>query len=393
MNGYSFGGAYDAENMSHGDEGNGGNMMMMGQDGISGGAFGGQSLDEIVNQNAKAIRRQSLPHQYGGSQHAMDPALRRISMMEFAGSASPSGQLGNFQFDSSTTMDQTGIISGNGTPGSGSHSRTPGHRRPSHGELAIDTAFANSQTYTNIASNPPYQSPAHPQSGFDVAMESPYLDTSLGMQMDYSVDQSLASASAGDMSQLNMYGQAQFNPGMMASPMHHSASRGDPHSARGSVRESGMNTQYSGHTNSSDTATHHSRRHSIPPAENTSPMQPTQPAGATPLNQPGSGPSPNYGPSGFQPQHPHAQLVEPQQDRGMGNAAQIFDGVNGPLPLGASNFNPNNQGFNWDAPKDGWPSTMVGRPHMQTTYKNVYSSTGFDMLSVLVRVIRLAVFF
>lgn len=28
---------------------------------------------------------------------------------------------------------------------------------------------------------------------------------------------------------------------------------------------------------------------------------------------------------------------------------------------------------------------MINRPHMQSAYKNAYSSTGFDMLGVLVR--------
>ena len=57
--------------------------------------------------------------------------------------------------------------------------------------------------------------------------------------------------------------------------------------------------------------------------------------------------------------------------------------VNGYDP---AKYNPNNQGFAWETPEGGWPSTMVGRPHLQSGYKNAYSSTGFDMLGVLMRV-------
>ncbi|GIZ37891.1 hypothetical protein CKM354_000132100 [Cercospora kikuchii] len=46
----------------------------------------------------------------------------------------------------------------------------------------------------------------------------------------------------------------------------------------------------------------------------------------------------------------------------------------------------NNQNFPWDMPEGGWPSTMTGKPHTQSVYKNAYSSTGFDMLGVLMRV-------
>jgi hypothetical protein len=38
----------------------------------------------------------------------------------------------------------------------------------------------------------------------------------------------------------------------------------------------------------------------------------------------------------------------------------------------------------WSAPAGGFPSTMHQNPHMKTQFKNAYSSTGFDMLGVLV---------
>ena len=38
----------------------------------------------------------------------------------------------------------------------------------------------------------------------------------------------------------------------------------------------------------------------------------------------------------------------------------------------------------WAPPAGGFPSTMHSNPHMKTQFKNAYSSTGFDMLGVLV---------
>jgi len=90
-----------------------------------------------------------------------------------------------------------------------------------------------------------------------------------------------------------------------------------------------------------------------------------------------------YGRGGFQGQPQNPQPGS-KQDRGMGQSGDANDGLNGPLPIDIRNYNPNNQGFSWEPMEGGWPSTMVGRPHMQSAYKNAYSSTGFDMLGVLV---------
>jgi hypothetical protein len=37
---------------------------------------------------------------------------------------------------------------------------------------------------------------------------------------------------------------------------------------------------------------------------------------------------------------------------------------------------------------DGWPSTMHGRPHTDTKYKDAYAPSGYDLLSILVRYIN-----
>jgi hypothetical protein len=384
MNGYSYNGAYDGSNMDQGEQGNGDDMMMMGQDGMGGGMMGGQSLDEIVNQNAKAMRRQSMPQQYGGTPHNMED-MRRISMMEY-GSESPAAQLGQFQFGANPAMNQAAMMSGSGTPGQNQPQR-PQARRQSQGSLALNTAFGNQAPNFNavMSANAGFQQSPHPQSGFDVSMESPYMDSGLGMAIDYNIDQNLGGASAGDMGQMNMYSQAQFSQPVMASPMPHSGSQNTPHATQAPSQDpgggSGMNTQYSNHTHSSgSTARHLSRSQSLHVPDMQSPAHS---GGITPMSQPRPTPTPNHANVGFQGQ-PQNPTPGSANDRGMGNASNVYDGVNGPVPVNANNYNPNSQGFNWEAPEGGWPSTMVNRPHMHTSYKNAYSSTGFDMLGVLV---------
>lgn len=382
MNGYQYNGGYNGESMDAGNDAAAAenNMMMLGQEGMT---FGGQSLDEIVNQNAKAMRRQSLPHQYGGSQQPMDPNLRRISMMEY-GSASPSSSMGNYQFDTNAQLDMSSIMSGNGADAPDQRQHNPEQRREAGNNLNVNTAFANSQAYNNLMSAASYQSPAHPQSGYDVSMDSPFLDTRLGMGMDYGVDQNLTPAAAdGSMPQLSPFGQAQFNQSIVNSPMRPgSGSQGTPHSSLGptpnSVGGSRMNTQYSTLGSTSTDTARQSSRHSLQASDNTSsPMH-------NMMNQAPSSSGPSYDEhSGFQaqPQHPEPGS---QHDRGMHNSGASYDAANGSHPVDPASYNPNNQGFNWEVRKGGWPSTLTGRPHMQTSYKNAYSSTGFDMLGVLV---------
>lgn len=331
-----------------------------------------------------------MPPQYDATANNMDTDTRRMSMMEYNG-ASPAGPMGNFRFDPNAGLQQGNMMSGSGTP---SHQQAPrSHsRRQSHTDLALNTSFANTASGYNamMPPNSAYQSTPHPQSGFDMTMDSPYIDSSVGMQMDYNVDQSLGPPTGNDAAQMNLYSQQQFNQHMVNSPMQTNALQSTSHSQqdlRGGGG-SGMNTQYGNISNSSRGPTRQpSRSQSLQLPNMTSPVQS---GGVTPMNQPPSTQQPqDSGGVSFsgQPQHPASGS---RHDLSMGNSANSYDGVNGPVPVNSTGYNPNNQGFKWETPEGGWPSTMVGRPHNQTSYKNAYSSTGFDMLGVLVwfRLIR-----
>ena len=369
--------------MEQGNANGGDSMMMMGQDGMGG--IGGQSLDEIVNQNAKAIRRQSMPQQYGSTPSNMDD-IRRMSIMGYD-TGSASGSMTGFHYDPNANMDHSGMMSGNATPAQHQHHHQRNQsRRQSQGALELNTNFTNNpQGYSTMM--PPssaYASPAHPQSSFDMTMDSPYIDPAIGMRMEYNVEQNMGNAGRSDMSQMSIYNQPQFDQSIISSPIPRTGSQGTPLSGRGPSQDpgggSGMNTSYSSQTSRSESTIHASRRQSLNIQDVTSPVRS---GGVTPMSQPPSAPPQDHANSGFQGQPQNPQPGS-QQDRKIGNANGTFNGVNGPIPLSTTSYNPNNQGFGWENPAGGWPSTMAGKPHTQTPHKNAYSSTGFDMLGVLV---------
>lgn len=389
MNGYLQNGDFSNNNSMEGDNNQHASnaMMMMGQDGMSGGMIGGQSLDEIVNLNAKAMRRQSMPHQYGGQQNNTDTDMRRMSMMEYAGTP-PAGSMSNFQFDPSAAGSQQGMMSGRGAPAQQQQQRNI-RRHHSNTDMSIQTSFPDAPQSFNPMMQPPsaYQSPAHPQTSYDMSMNSPYVDNPIGMQMDY-VDQNMGNGTPLNPPSMNMFNQTQhFNQGMMQqSPMHYSGGQ-TPMSARPTAPEPGGASRSASYhapsSRSANAAPSLSRRQSLQNSTQTSPVHDSiSPIPQVPTSGSQSQQMPGLsGPMGQPP-------PGPPQDQERGKASQReFDGMNGPvhpISIDANTYNPNNQRFDWDVPEGGWPSTLTGRPHMNTTYKNVYSSSGFDMLGVLV---------
>jgi hypothetical protein len=221
MNGYQYGeqAGYDGNGLSQDgqqDMLSQQNMMMMGQGILNGdadtGATGGQSLDEIVNMNAmnnnlnsKMIRRQSMPQGYqnatqnqGNNYNNLN--LRRMnSMMDFNGSRSPAEAMNSYSYPAGLS-NQGSSMSGNTTPAQNTQVPLQSRRQSGNNELNLSTNFSNApQNYaTMMAGNASYASPAHP-SALDMDINSPFLDPSLGMQMDYSLDQSDMGNNMGSM--------------------------------------------------------------------------------------------------------------------------------------------------------------------------------------------------
>lgn len=385
MNGFSYDTRYDQNGIPQQDNVGADGMMMLSQDDMSGmgaGMGSGQSLDDIVNQNAKVIRRQSMPQGFASTQSALDAAsMSGMSVGDFTSGVN-AGSMGHFNFTAGGGLDQNGMLTGSTTPSRSHHQRGFGSRA-STGDLGLQTSFGGvSSGYANMVphSASAYTSPAHPGSGID--MNSPFIDPSLGSQMDFSVDASMSNI-GNDSMNMNMYNN-QFGGSTMASPLQANTSQGTPtrgHDPSSGVN-SGMSSQYSRRSDHSSVTQHGSRTQNSHRPDASSPLH-REMSQSTSSNTPMSA-SRQHANTGFAPQ-PQNPAAGSAQDHGMNRHRSEFDGVNGPVPVNADKYNPNNQGFQWDQPEGGWPSTMVGRPHhTQSAFKNVYSSTGFDMLGVLV---------
>ena len=399
-NGYTYSNSFDAMAGQQPQHNNANNIMMMGQNGMGGmsGSMGGQSLDDIVNQNAKVMRRQSIPQQgYNSGHDNMDDDMRRTSsMMGYDGGGS-ANTMNNYSYTSNANLNQNGMMSGGATPAQSQHQRSQSRRLSQ--DLSLNTSFANN-TQGYSAMMPPNsaytQSPAHVQSGIDMSMNSPYVDPNIGMNMDFNVDQNLDTGMGSESMQLNMYNQQQFNQSMMNSPIHSQLQQSNTNARRSSGQDpgggSGMSTQYGGHgsNSSSNTVRQPSRSHSLNVNDNASPMRSGTPQGS--FSQPNSATQNHQQANSSFRGHPQYPRSGSQQDRPIPatQSTEGYNGLNGPLPVNPGNYNPNNQNFAWDTPEGGWPSTMSGRPHMHSVYKNAYSSTGFDMLGVLVRISKVS---
>jgi hypothetical protein len=520
MNGYQYGEAgYDGNGMTpdaQQDMLSQQNMMMMGQGNMNGagdgGAAGGQSLDEIVNMNGmntnlnpKLIRRQSMPQGYQNAPPNQNQAsnfnagLRRMnSMMEFNGSRSPAEAMGSYTFNPGMNTNQNGTLSGNTTPAQNAQVPIQNRRQSGNNELNLNTNFSNAHpNYASLmAASASYASPAH-QSGLDMDINSPYLDPSLGMQMDYSLDQNdmgndmsamsgnmggnmgnnmgnmgnamgnnmgnmsnsmnmsnnmvgnmsgnmpgnmpgnmsgnmasnmgqgmnngmgngmgNLSANMGNMSnmstsgsmsgnlttsmgnnmgsnaddmQMPMHSQAQYNQNLGTSPMHPGTPQGRPVGPPRLASQTSASGSQHGSKSQRPSLLHQLSR--TQSSQSYSSPQHNATANTSESQQPKRQQQDRqqHSNNGFQGQIQHPQPGS-KQDRGMGNSGDDFDGINGPLPLKPTQYNPNNQNFPWVPEGGAWPSTMVNKPHMQSAYKNAYSSTGFDMLGVLVRCLKI----
>lgn len=300
-------------------------------------AMAGQSLDDIVSQNAKLMRRQSMPQTYHpGQQQQQQPQAtqpmdtddpRRMSMMEFTGT-SPTGPLESYQFNlpNSDMVDATAYMAASQS--------NPSNlvRQSSAGgaDMAMDNGFASASSFMPMM--PPtssYQSPAN-LSNIDMDLNSPYINTPMHMS-------SLGYNSPSIDRPISMYNHPSYHHGMMASPLHTSVPNhmytqspeagGNPNPSK---RPSLENSQSRSSTSQSMQNTHQQSRQPTPQQQNSN---------RQPQNQRQH--------SGFraQPQNPQPGST---QDVGMDRGRHSDSGHRSPDP---SKYNPNNQGFNWPTPE------------------------------------------
>jgi len=342
-------------------------MMDLSADGL--GAFDmahGQSLDDIVTSNDKANRRRSMPVYNGPPMQMASPDSRRFSSMNFG---DPSNQtMEEFQFDISTAaMD--GILSTASFPRSSAELQANGLPAA---DLAINTQFssANPDSPFSTVPNPgsAYASPLQHNGSLDMAL-SPY-PSSIPMPLDMLP------------ADMNMFPSSAFGPSMMDSPVHQEFS---PHPA--TTRDSSSNGNNNGNK------TNNMTNKSIPmhPADH---QYRSGSSNATPDTRPGGSTRHNSQDQNTMRSASRSQSETQSSSKGAAqqmSQASLKNQEPVQLPPGQElsqeqydQASYTTAKFSWPAPPGGFPSTKDKNPHMKTQFKNAYSSTGFDMLGVLV---------
>ena len=277
----------------------------------------GQSLDEIVNQQAKNFRRQSMPAQYsnnttnsnGGN---MDADMRRVSMMDYPG-ASPAGSMVGYGFDHSLVP-----INPNDMITSPIHPQMPARadqsRRPSSQDLSLNTSFSNiPQHYgTMVGSNSVY-SATQPQSAMEMNLASPYIDPGMSMTVDYNMEQTLDDNMATDSINMGLYPQQIQSTHLISSPMNttpiHNSTNTNNQNALRMQAANGNAAQY-GQTLNNNHLRSLSRSQSIHASDMSSPAHSASIGHRTPANLQHMN---NQGtPHRSTPQH-HTQQTSPHQ--------------------------------------------------------------------------------
>jgi hypothetical protein len=353
---------------------NNGNMMMnMNGDAMNGFNMAeGQSLDSIIAQNDKDNRRRSMPvYARGSQQHQQQqqqqqqqqinlgsPDARRMSMMNFG---DPNGgDMDDFQFDMSTAAMDNMMRNNAAFPRTTADIQND--QLPA-ADLNINTQFQGqaSPFPTMVTPGSAYASPMHQKNSLDLDMASYQNGITMPLDMDDSLNMM--------PTDMNMFPGSQFNTPMLDSPINQEFVGPMPHASRGDNTPSGQSQDQFKRPSLSNTPEVKSGRSSFL-SRTTSLDQSSMRSNSRPQSEHHSS---NSVPTrmtlaSLQNQQPVAQ--DPAQD----------------LPKEVMNKQLSDYKIPWQQPAGGFPSTKTQNPHMKTQFKNAYSSTGFDMLGVLVRI-------
>jgi PAS domain-containing protein len=331
--------------------------------------FYGIDGGQIVSQNDKVenIRRRSMPVYANNNNNnnnsnrtqpmGMSPESRRLSMLNFG----DPNDAGDFQFDMQAAGMEDMMRNNPSFPRVSADMSQ--HNRHSANEMGLNTQFQgqNPPFSTMAAPGSTYASPMHPSAPLDLDM-SPYPS---GMNMSMDMDDSLNMMSA----DMNMFPNNQFNAPMLGSPVTQEFIGPMPapnqentmsaipqdHFKRPSLSntpEARSGTSgLASRTNSQDQNSMRSQSRPHSEQHSSSKSNPPTQMSLTSLKK----------------QQPIA--LDPAQDLPEEKMNQIKD-----------------YQLSWKPPTGGFPSTMHSNPHQKTQFKDAYSSTGFDMLGVLMRV-------
>ncbi|KAG8529212.1 uncharacterized protein KY384_005847 [Bacidia gigantensis] len=338
---HSYAGLTDQQNAMLGlINANGGNGMV------------GTPMDQMIQENEKDLhRRRSFSNQnsFGAGRPMMDQDPQRSSMMEFG--SLDNHELDGFQFNPGAVPAETGMQRPGNIAQRRLESQQRARRHMSHENLALNTTYANMPSYQSLNSASPYGQPINsgdPMSGFDLSSDY------MMMGMNFSpnpMDNNHNGAATPQDSYLQNNFATQINDHQMQRDMTSSMS-GRLHDPGG-----GPTTTIMADANALD---------KVPIMRVSDQMRNTQ---SPPQTIPIPNPNPGLPINSVENAHPQ------------------------PGPHGLPTYNPSQKSQaapNLDVSTDGNGVPFQGQNNagkqVVPMYKNAYSSSGFDMLGVLMRV-------
>lgn len=346
---------YSADDLRHMAQVNNHQHAMMGMIGSGSMAnanmMGGQTLDEIIQQNNKELqRRRSYQTHPNGNRYSQEIDTRRASMLEF-GSSPGNTDLESFQFDPSPVPPSTSIPRVSGIAQRRLESQRARRSQPGD-SLALNTQFQPlTGVFGSMTQSPVYQQPLSSEP-LDIDVTGSYMPQSMSMDMDYTVG--LDTDHGGDMTPLNVFSHGNFSSAMTTSPIHHDM----PNSLRGPNQDPG-----GGQLNGEEQVL----MDKMPNMNMSDPLHVSNG-----LPPPSSLPVTNAQLSGNGTRT--AQNVQEIQDFNTQPSDQQNNAPPEPVAISQNSFS------------TGEPMPNTVNPPNIPQYRNAYSSSGFDMLGVLMRV-------
>ena len=326
-------------------------MGIIGPNGVdASGLMGTQTLDDFINQNQKEIQRRTSFHHsnsYTSNRPMQELDSRRSSMLGFG--PGNNSELEGFQFDPTPPVSTN---SGMQRPGNIAQRRLDSQRarrQLSHERLALNTSFQSmAPSYTPISSCSPYGHNLDSAESLGYDMSGTYMSNNMLMGMDFS-GAALDDGTNGDMTLRNAFTGNNFTTDMSTPPMQQNMSASIPER---------MHDPGGGNMGGLSTPNGMEKMPSMPNMAVSDQMQNLQ----VNLSQPQMSMSNTNPPMQMSGSHGPPDLDPPQK----------------PQPTANLDITTN----------DGRPYQGQGSASQQVIpqYRNAYSSSGFDMLGVLMRV-------
>lgn len=321
-----------------------------------------QTLDQIVNANTQEIMRRRQTYQPNFRQNSQHEPPRRSSMLEF--SSSNNSDLADFQFDPNPQHGSMSNQSGN----MGTSQRPLDARRVrSREDLSLDTRFSQMPNFDGSAMSA-YPN-MMPNSSGSLDSTSAFLSQNMDMSGDFNPMNSSLSSMGMPTSSVSQSMQTP-SPASANFPMQFSAQGHDP--SGGSMSPQNLQMMRMAQNSPSNASTPQRFMGKSQQQIRRNPVMPS------PLSMSTSGPS---GPLGnTMPSPTHAQ--QPRSRRTSMDVQFANNQTNG-APTTTHQFG---QYVTMTTGNEvgNEPIQMPPQP-LQSRYANAYSTTGFDMLGVLVR--------